>query len=254
MRIRALVACAIALAAVACGSAGLFRQYEYEEEIYLSLDGSATMYVNTSVAALNALRGTSFDTNPADRLDRDEFRAYFTSPSTHVTRVNVSRHDGRRFVHLRIDVDDVRKLSQAAPFAWSTYRLDRRGDQMLYRQTVGASAASAAAAGAAGDVRRAGWNGTEVVAFRMHLPSKIDYHNTPSHQVGRGNILVWEQPLADRLQGAPVGIEANIGTQSILYRTLWLFGLTFVAVAVAFVVTILWVLRKGAPAPRTQVS
>ena len=35
----------------------VFRQYEYEEDIYLSLDGSATVYVNTSVAALDALRG-----------------------------------------------------------------------------------------------------------------------------------------------------------------------------------------------------
>ena len=42
----------------------LFRQYEYEEEIYLSLDGTATVYVNSSMAALNALRGTSFDAEP----------------------------------------------------------------------------------------------------------------------------------------------------------------------------------------------
>ena len=34
-------------------------------------------------------------------------------------------------------------------------------------------------------------------------------------------------------------------TQSILYRTLWLFGTTFVAVAVAFVVVIWWVMRRG---------
>jgi len=39
----------------------LFRQYEYEEEVYLSLVGSATVYVNSSLAALNALRGTAFD-------------------------------------------------------------------------------------------------------------------------------------------------------------------------------------------------
>src|SRR5262245_37948234 len=34
-----------------CSGAGLFRQYEYEEEMYLSLDGSATVYVNSSIAA-----------------------------------------------------------------------------------------------------------------------------------------------------------------------------------------------------------
>ena len=61
--------CGIALVRVgsrrACGgAAALFRQYEYEEEMYLSLDGTATVYVNSSMAALNALRGTSFDTSP----------------------------------------------------------------------------------------------------------------------------------------------------------------------------------------------
>jgi hypothetical protein len=33
--------------------------------------------------------------------------------------------------------------------------------------------------------------------------------------------------------------------QSILYRTLWLFAITFVAVGVAFVVVIWWVMRRG---------
>ena len=33
--------------------------------------------------------------------------------------------------------------------------------------------------------------------------------------------------------------------QSILYTTLWLFGLTFVAVAVVFGGVIVWVMRKG---------
>jgi hypothetical protein len=31
--------------------------------------------------------------------------------------------------------------------------------------------------------------------------------------------------------------------QSILYRTLWLFGATFLAVAIAFAVLIWWVMR-----------
>ena len=38
-------------------------------------------------------------------------------------------------------------------------------------------------------------------------------------------------------------------TQSILYRTLWLFGATFLAVAVAFVLVIWWVLKRGGTPP-----
>jgi len=57
---RAVCALAMLVVMSACsgGTATLFRQYEYEEEIYLSLDGRATVYVNTSIPALNALRGT----------------------------------------------------------------------------------------------------------------------------------------------------------------------------------------------------
>jgi len=229
---------------VACGGGGgLFRQYEYEEEMYLSLDGSATIYVNSSIAALNALRGTSFDASPSGRFDRDEIREYFSSPLSRVTRVSQSRRSGRRFVHVRVEVNDIRRLTEVKPFAWSTYAFDRNGDEMVYRQTLGAPPNPDAAA-----QKAAGWRGQELVVFRMHLPSRIDYHNTPTHEVGRGNILTWEQPLADRLRGAPLTLEARIQTQSILYRTLWLFAVTFVVVAVVFVAVIWWIVRRGKPA------
>jgi hypothetical protein len=239
-----LALCVIVASAIldgGCGGTRLFRQYEYEEELYLSLDGSATVYVNSSIAALNALRGTSFDASPAARFDRDAYRAYFSSPQTRVTRLTSSRRAGRRFVHVRLDVADVRELSRVTPFAWSTYRLDREGEHFVYTQAVGAAAGN--------DPGRVRWNGQELVAFRMHLPSKIEYHNTPNREVGRGNILVWEQPLADRLRGVPLRLEARMQTQSILYRTLWLFGITFLAVASLFVGVIWWVLQRGKPSP-----
>jgi hypothetical protein len=237
MRIRALVLLALALASTACGSGtSLFRQYEYEEEVYLSLDGTATVYVNASIAALDALRGTTFGAGPTARVNRDAVRALYTSPMTHVTWVRESRRSGRRFVHVRLDADDITRLSTAAPFAWSSYAFRRDGDEFVYRQTIGASANR--------DVGNVGWTGRELVAFRLHLPSKINFHNSGT-DVRRGNILVWEQPLVDRLRGAPLTLEARMQTQSILYRTLWLFGATFVAVVIAFIVVLWWVLRRG---------
>jgi len=39
-----------------------------------------------------------------------------------VTRVSRPwRRDGRRFIQVRVKVDDVRKLDAAAPFSWSHY-------------------------------------------------------------------------------------------------------------------------------------
>jgi hypothetical protein len=217
------------------------QQYEYEEELYLALDGSATMYVNGSIPALVALRGLELDPDPLKPIDRRRVRELYESPVTHVTRVSTSRRAGRRFVHLRIDVPDVRRLPEARPFAWSTYGFHRTGGEYIYKQVVDAAAA--------GDVGNAGWRGSEIVAFRVHLPSKIRYHDAPSKMVERGNILVWEQPLADRLAGKRLAIEARIDTESILYRTLWLFGVMIVVVVTLFAGLLWWIVRKGRTHP-----
>lgn len=233
------------LTSFAC-SGMLPQQYEYEEEMYLSLDGSATLYVNSSIAALVALRGLELDTNPRARLDRDAIRRAYTSPATEVTRVSGSRRAGRRFAHVRVEVADVRRLAEAAPLAWSSYELQRRDEAVVFRQKVGPSAAR--------HVERTGWTGAELVAFRLHLPSRIQYHDAPSREVERGNILRWEQPLRERLAGRPLSLEVRLDTQSILYRTLWLFGAMILLVACLFAAVIWWIMRRGRTAGVAPVS
>jgi hypothetical protein len=229
----------VVLTSACSGGPSLFRQYEYEEEVYLSLDGSATIYVSSSLPALNALHGTSFNTDSSLRVDVEAVRAYYSTPFTRVVRVSQWRRNDRRFVQVRLSVDDITRLGAAAPFAWSTYSFSRDGDQFFYRQTIGPSAGR--------DVGNVGWDGRELTAFRLHLPSKIRYHNT--RREVRGNILEWAQPLTERLRGVPLVLDARMDPESILYRTLWLFGATLLVVAVLFVLVIWWVMRKGrAPA------
>jgi len=231
----------IALAALllsACSGRLVKKQYEYEEELFLGLDGSATLNVNASVPALVALRGVDLNPSPRARFERDRIRAFYDSPGVTVTALSSSRRYGRRFVHVSMDVADVRALERVAPFAWSTYRFGREGDSYEFKQVVGAATSGKPP----GEV---GWDGSELVAFRVHLPSKIAYHNAPSHRVERGNIVEWEQTLAERMQGTPVDIDVQIETQSILARTLLLFATTIVA-AFATLGVILWlVARKG---------
>ena len=229
----------------ACSAAGVFRQYEYEEDVYLSLDGTATVYVNASIAALDALRGAAFDMNPRVVPDRAAVRQFFEAPYAHDVRVTTSRQSGRRFVHVRIDVDDVRRLSSSQPFGWSRYRLVRDGGLFVFQQTVDRAAGR--------DVGDVGWTGKEVVAFRLHLPSKIEYHNAGPSNPRRGNILVWEQPLSDRLRGEPLVMDARMQTQSILYRTLFLFAGTLGAVAIVFALIIWRILKRGAEPVVPQV-
>jgi hypothetical protein len=228
-----------ALLVTACtgnGSGVLPKEYEYEEELYLSLDGTATLNVNASVASLVALRGVDLPVDPRARLDREKVRALFTGPGADAI-VSLSRRDGRRFVHVSVDVNDLRTLERLAPFAWSSYRFDRRGETVEYRQRVGDAAGKAV-----GDV---GWNGSELVRFKIHVPSRIEFHNTPTHTVERGNILEWEQPLAERLKGTPLELEVQMQAQSILSNTLLLFASTVVAAALVFAIVIWWVVRRG---------
>jgi preprotein translocase subunit Sec61beta len=213
------------------------RQYEYEEELNLSLDGSAVLYVNSSVAALVALRGLDLNVDPRARLDRDVIRDLYTSPVARVSRVTGSRRHGRRFVHLRIEVQDVARLTESPPFSWSSYELVRDDEEVVFRQHVGASVGR--------DVGSVGWTGRELVAFRLHLPSKVRYHNAPSRRIERGNIASWEQPLVERLKGRPLSLEVRLDPRTILYRTLWLFGLMLVLVVLSFVLVIWLVTRKG---------
>jgi hypothetical protein len=238
--VRIFVLCVL-VSAAACSTTGrgLFRQYEYEEEMYLSLDGSATLYVNSSIAALNALRGTSFDPERTARVDRDAVRRYFSTPFSRVVRVTTSRRRGRQYVHVRLETDDVRSLGDSGPFAWSKYSLASEGDVVVYKQTVATGPGSAHAD------QGGQWSDDELVAFRIHVPSVVEYHNAGPENLRRGNIVVWEQSLKDRLRGEPLELEVRMQPQSILYRTLMLFASMLAVVALLFGVVIWRIVRAG---------
>jgi hypothetical protein len=230
---------AVALAALmfaACQTLGLVKQYEYDERVELSLDGSAIVDITASIPALVALRGATLSVDPEARFDRQAFRRLYEAPGVSVREVNAFRRHGRRFVHVRLDVSDIAELPRLVPLSWSRYRLERLNEEFRFVQEVGPAAEI--------DVGDVGWTGSELVAFRVHPPSRINFHNSPLG-IERGNILVWEQTLRERLSGAPLRMEARIQTESILYRTLWLFGGTFASAMLALAAIIWWASRRG---------
>ena len=256
---------AIVLAAVAaCGGSPLGTEYEYEEDLTLSMDGSATLVVNASVLALDALKGFSLNPDPAARTDqlRDRVRALYESPYTTVGRISTWTRRGRRFVGIHIGVPDLRELPKAAPFAWARYELRTEGDQVTFRETLSKPPAPV--------VPPPQWRGDEIVAFRLHLPARIRFQNSryldggESRAASRGNILTWEQRLHQRLEGKPIAyaedktpdvMEARMDRESILYRTLWLFGIAFAA-ALLVLATLIWLtMRRGRDeAPESSAS
>jgi hypothetical protein len=225
------------------------RQYEYEEDLTVGIDGSGTLTINASLAALAALRGLAVDPQAAS-VDRDRIRALYQSPAVRV--VSVPRpwiRRGRQFVQVNLEFDDVTRLHEAAPLAWSRYEMKAGGGQHVFRQVVGASALQP------GSLKNVGWDGSEIVAFRLHLPSRILGHNARDLEkdeptgIQRGNILAWEQHLADRLDGRPLAIEVRMDSESILYRTLFLFAGAFAAAVLTLVGLIWWTMRRGRDEP-----
>jgi hypothetical protein len=232
-----LLVLACAMGSGCAGGGGFFKhEYEYEEELYLSLDGSATLNVHASIASLVALHGANFNPDPRARIDRNDLRAFFGAPDARVS-VSLSRRDGRRFAHASIEVDDVQELSRLRPCAWSNYHVDRRGDVIEFRQTVGPSSH--------GGHGRGDWTGEELVAFRMHLPSEIVFHNAPSGRIERGNILEWNQRFAERLDGTPLELRVQFGTTSILAHTMLLFGSAMAAAIATLAGAVWWMSRRG---------
>ena len=221
------------------------RQYEYEEDLTIDLDGSATLTVNASIAALVALRGLDLDPQ-AESVDRDRVRRLFESSVARVTSVpRPWSRRGRRFVQINLEIDDIRRLHDARPLSWSRYELVAGNGEHVFRQTVGPSALKP------GSLKNFGWDGTEIVAFRVHLPSRIVEHNARDLEtdvptgIHRGNILAWEQHLSDRLDGRPLTLQVRLESQSILYRTLWLFAGAFAAAVLTLAALIYWTMRKG---------
>ena len=125
------------------------------------------------------------------------------------------------------------------------YSLIQQDGRHVYTQQVGKSAMKP------GSLQNYGWDGSEIVAFRLHVPSKIEFHNARDLQTNetrstdRGNILAWEQHLTDRLEGRPVEIKVEMESQSILYQTLWLFFGAFTAAVLVLVLLVWWTMRRG---------
>jgi hypothetical protein len=264
----ALLATCVAAAVVACNGqrpAFLAPAYEYEEDLTLSLDGSASMVVNASLPALATLRGLSIAGDLTSRVDtvKSQAAALYASPYTTVTRVSVWTRNNRRFVGVHLDIPNIRDLPKAAPFAWSTYELTKTADAVSYSDTLSTAGENPAAA------RPAGFTGSELIAFRLHLPARIRFHNVrdlvtgATRNPGRGNILTWEQTLGDRLAGKPIAwsddhrpnvMEARMDSQSILYRTVWLFAFAFLAALLLLGGVIWFAVRRGGAEDEREVA
>ena len=217
----------------------MLHQYEYQEDLYLSLDGSASMFVSGSLPALAALHGMDLSIDPRGPLDREAIRKLFGAPGVDVSAIRTWRRWGRRFIMVRLDTMDVRRLPTALPFARDAFEFGQAesGDRLVERLGPAVNR----------PVGSVGWDGRELVGFRWHIPSRIERHTALPENHLRGNILVWEQPLKQRLAGVSLTMEVVMEPQSILYGALWLFGVSALSALAVVALLVWWVVRKGKP-------
>ena len=210
------------------GTTSLFRQYQYEEEMYLSLDGTATLYVNSSLAALERAARDDVRPGPTARVDTAAVRAYYSTPATRVVRVEPV-------------------APQQSPLRSRAARRRRRhelGDARAVRVVDVSVHARRRAVQVPADRRRGG--GQRRRQRRMErqrdrrLPpapaeqDRVSQHRTrcrPRQHPGLGAAAGRPSAAcASRCDGSTrAWTRSRFST-----RTLWLFGSTFVAVAVVF--------------------
>jgi hypothetical protein len=237
---RGLAAAILVLGVATACSPPFGRQYEYEEQLDLDVDGSARVTINASFPALVALRG--FVVDPA--IERDALRALVENAGCRGARVGRPwTRRGRRFTQIRLAVDDVRRLRECGLLSWSSYVFDVESGVIRFAQDLGAAAGA--------DPGPVNWDGGEIVGFKLHVPSRIVFHNVKRLEDGsngapeRGNILAWEQYLGDRRASRPLRMEVRMDAESILYHAIRLFLGALIAAVTVMAGAVWLVIRRA---------
>ena len=216
-------------AAAACNGRLFGKQYEYEEDLISRSTAPRPSIVNASIPALVALRGLPLDPSPSAPPDRAKIRAAYESPVTKVTRVSprgaaraaassrsVSRPATSRSSARR---RRCRGRATSSPRAAGTTSSSRTsGPPRCGRARCRTSAGTAARSSGSGCTCPAGSSGTtRAISRRTDRAARPRQHPRLGAASGRS---------AGR---GPPDIKVEMDSQSILYRTLWLFGGAFAA-------------------------
>ncbi|PYQ22406.1 MAG: hypothetical protein DMF79_06005 [Acidobacteria bacterium] len=220
---------------LALGLSGCLK-YEYEHEFWLRVDGSGAVNVTGRPALWTAFKGLGNPRDPETTATREAARALFERSGLQVKRVTVTRREGRPYLFVSAEFEDVNRLSGTPAFPDLRIGLRREQDRLIVE---GAWARPKDAP----DVGAPDRDG--LMAVRFHLPSKVFGHKNAADGVERGNILGWRQEVAQGLDGRGLDFGAEMDERSILLSTVVLFA-SAIAIAVLLLAGALWaVMRRG---------
>ena len=203
-------------------------QFEYEEEIDLSIDGTGEFYVHTTqelFTTVHGVRGADSET-----AFTEELRAFYDSPAFQVVSVKRSRRDSRTFFHVRGRFADLAGLSEQAGLAVRDFRIEH-GDELRLEATVDGKDFT----GLPDDAR---------VAFRFHFPSPVRYHNS-TLGLEHGNIVRWEASVLELRQGVPLQLEARFDRRTVFSMTLVLLAAAVASVILVISAALFFLTRLG---------
>jgi hypothetical protein len=189
--------------------------YEYEHEFWLRVDGSGSVNVTGRPALWTAFKGLGRPEDPEGTATREAVRELFERSGLRVRRVTLTRRQGRPYLFIAADFDDVNALSSTPAFPDLRIALRPEGERLRleghWRRPSGAT-----------DLGTRDRDG--LMAVRFHIPSKIYDHKNAFAGVERGNILGWRQDVAAARDGAALDFGAEIDRRSILRSTVALFA------------------------------
>ncbi len=201
--------------------------YEYEEEVFLEIDGSGRFRVSGSREALGTLL-------PLSRVSVETVRDHFDEPQVELDSVRETERDGRSFIHVQARFSDWNRLCEHPAFSWRNCRLVIGPDVLEIESTV----------------RGPQWPGRVAtdpdapIAFRFHFPSTVAFHNSPN-EIERGNIVRWQRSMGEHFAREPLVIQARFEKRSVLETTAMVLIAAVSLVAVAITGAIVLMVRKG---------
>ncbi len=210
--------------------------YEYEHEFWLRVDGSGTVYVTGRPELWTAFKGARRAQGPQGTVTRESLRALFERSGLRVRRVTLVRRDGRPYLSVAADFDDVNRLPGTPAFPDLAIALRREGDRFRLE---------GAWARPGGPPRAPPRDDDGLVAVRFHLPSKVYEHRNAFAGVERGNSVGWRETLRESLEGGRLDFGAVMDQRSILFSTVGVFATAILLALGILAGTAYLVVRRG---------
>jgi hypothetical protein len=201
--------------------------YEYEEEVFLKIDGSGEIRMSGSKEAVAALHGL-------DPATVESAEALFEGEGVQILSALETERERRKFVHVRARFSDWEKLCRLPAFRDRGCRLAKEADALELELSLPSPRTTAPES----------LDPQALLALRYHFPSSIRYHDSPG-DVERGNILSWKRTVREHFAGRPFELHVRFDRRTILAATVRILGVSLGLVLASIGTGLVVMVRKG---------